>query len=328
MIGDYNMEKKRKQHYVFRYYLTPWANPRVYCLQKNVVFPAHLENLANQRDFYRLKELTTQEELFIKMAFIDRAPNSRLKKIFIEMLDLFTGPFKKRKELESKDILTEELDKKIDQLINNVEEEYHAHIESVLIPFLKKLNHIDGDFTLTRKEFNDLNFVICVQYFRTKRNRSYVVKDVNQKLGNNPQMKILAEIYGFNIENMYQIIANFLAVSLADSLNSQHNQYHYVILKNDTLIPLISGDQPVLNTKADYQSGISPTEFEMYYPISPTKAVLLTKENNFKSIKNYTLSVDEVHHYNNCIFKASENQLFANEENVLHKYKSNMSCKE
>lgn len=54
--------KKRKQHYIWRYYLNAWAtDEQIFCLRENKIFKTNLMNIGNIRDFYRLKELSNQD---------------------------------------------------------------------------------------------------------------------------------------------------------------------------------------------------------------------------------------------------------------------------
>jgi len=62
------MIKKRKHHYVWKYYLKPWvSDDQVVCLRDHKVFKTSLENVANSRDFYRLKEMSEADIYFLKM---------------------------------------------------------------------------------------------------------------------------------------------------------------------------------------------------------------------------------------------------------------------
>lgn len=61
-------EKKRGQHYVWRYYLTSWADDSgtLFCLRDNHIFLTNPKNVAKARDFYRLRELSQHEIAIIE----------------------------------------------------------------------------------------------------------------------------------------------------------------------------------------------------------------------------------------------------------------------
>ena len=49
-----------------------------------------------------------------------------------------------------------------------------------------------------------------------------------------------------------------------------------VLLENASAIPLITTDQPIINIASNPKDDLGvPTKFELYYPLSPIKAMLL-----------------------------------------------------
>jgi hypothetical protein len=69
--------KKRRQHYVWRYYLESWADiddGQIYCLRNGNIFKTNPINVANKRDYYRLKEFTVDDVNHIK-EIIKRSPD-------------------------------------------------------------------------------------------------------------------------------------------------------------------------------------------------------------------------------------------------------------
>lgn len=57
---------------------------------------------------------------------------------------------------------------------------------------------------------------------------------------------------------------------------SSDNYYIYII-NNATNTPLITCDQPVINCTTTYNTSEWEHNLELYYPISPSKAILITK---------------------------------------------------
>lgn len=59
------MEKKRKQHYVFQAYLDAWTeNGKLWCMYDKKTFQTGTMNVAQERDFYRIKPLNEDEKRF------------------------------------------------------------------------------------------------------------------------------------------------------------------------------------------------------------------------------------------------------------------------
>lgn len=76
----------------------------------------------------------------------------------------------------------------------------------------------------------------------------------------------------------------------------------------------ITGDQPVINTKAKFSS--ETKELELYYPLEPSKALIITEEKNF----NTEWSIEKVKEYNDKIEQQSLELIFANDKEVLKQY--------
>jgi len=67
-------DKKRRHHYVWQHYLKPWlVSEKIYCLRDNSIFPTNTVNIGQQRDFYKLKELLSEDIDFIKQLAINPA---------------------------------------------------------------------------------------------------------------------------------------------------------------------------------------------------------------------------------------------------------------
>lgn len=70
------MIKKRRQHYGWRHYLRAWLdnNGHLYCSKAGKVFKSNLANVAQERNFYGLKELSAREISFIEKVFLESFP--------------------------------------------------------------------------------------------------------------------------------------------------------------------------------------------------------------------------------------------------------------
>ena len=64
--------RKRKQHYVWRRYLKSWAmDEKIFCLSDGKIFRTNLENVAQERYFYKLRELSKEDVAFIRSLLIE-----------------------------------------------------------------------------------------------------------------------------------------------------------------------------------------------------------------------------------------------------------------
>ena len=138
------MDKKRRQHYVWKYYLTPWTvDDMIVCHREGKIFTTNPINVANKRDFYRLKEITEEDINFIKSLFITNI-SDEVREIHELLFANFTLIFDLKKQLNAnKGIegeLKQEIEEKIEILINNTEEDLHNSIENSVTGYSAHLN--------------------------------------------------------------------------------------------------------------------------------------------------------------------------------------------
>ena len=131
-----NLQKKKKQHFVWRKYLKAWSeNDSIYCLMDGRIFKSGLMGVGQERYFYKLKELTKDEIKFIK-ALIDKDKRPMIRKLNHGWIDFFNQVFEIRDLLDGHGVSHPEADKMLDVLVHNFEEDFHSRIESDAIKFL------------------------------------------------------------------------------------------------------------------------------------------------------------------------------------------------
>lgn len=85
--------------------------------------------------------------------------------------------------------------------------------------------------------------------------------------------------------------------------------FDLLLVKNATDVPFITGDQPVVNTKVTPETrGEPPTECELFYPVSPTRAVVVSES---KEWTRSELSVEQVLRFNRLMMENSHEMVFA-----------------
>jgi len=180
--------------------------------------------------------------------------------------------------------------------LNNFEEEYHSHIESNSIQYLDFLKQEDLSFY--QQEEQAMNFLLFIseQYFRTKKMRSAIEKIPSQ-----------------NLKTIWPILRHIHASQMALNLYTTRDRYTLVLLKNGSHAPLLTGDQPIINTKVVPEERDKPPEkLEMYYPVSPKLAVLLTEKEKGKTYSPTVLHYEEVERYNRMIVAHALEQVYSN----------------
>lgn len=302
-----SMDRKSRQHYVWKYYLNPWTqNDRIFCLRNNVIFVTNSINVAVERDFYKLKEISASDIIIIQR-FILSNPSQTLQKLHSAWVILleYVYKIKTNKNLEP----TEEYDVEVDQMINNFIEDLHSDIESNAIQYLDSI--LNSDINFFKNEADRYNFIhfLCVQYLRTNKIKASVISRGSQIIPNVPKI--------------WDILCHILSTNMAYSLFHEKRSYNLILAINETAIPFLTCDQPVSNTYANTKSISevqSESDVELYYPVSPFLAVLLSKKEEYKTTDKLFLSEDQVYLYNEHTYNCSHEQIYSNSKEVLEKF--------
>ena len=339
-IGDFMEEIKHKHHYVFRAYLKRWAkNKKISCyrIKDKKIFDASLERIANQRDFYKIREINDDER---KILF-SLPSTSAERKSFEIIFAAYQGPIYMLKKAEAfKNTIeckfpnpTSELEKAINELINlakvgtnNMIEDMYSETENKAIKLIREI--ISGNLNFyynnsPQTVIADANgmdskmefiYFVCAQYFRTKNMRQRFISDMTKIPDLVFEEKGIKK-ENIDFENIVHLWFEVLSSRLADNLYKR--QARLIVLKNNTQVPFITSDQPVINIKEDYKSQEDVEELVFYYPLSPTVAILLNDDNESKEME---LTEYEVDFYNRKMISASREQIFSNDSQSFFRF--------
>lgn len=331
--------KKRKQHYVFQAYLSAWTNDnKLWCLRDKHLFQSATINIAQERDFYRIKPLNDDEKRFYIM-YLNKTCCADVRNALSMHIDAYLKPFDWQNCIMSLknclisiygDKFTDEIsntlleiESNIDIAQNNIVEDYLSEIEGQAIKWISLLCKKDKSFYINKKTdkspYNDeqYNFIffICIQHFRTKAILERWISNLEPlfthlQLGDNPTFS-----GDVNLENLSHLYfwecANLTAYYLRD-MNA-----HLTLLINNTDIPLITSDQPVINLYANYNKVEEVNKLVFYYPLSPNIAILINDDNSQDKIELDTNNVD---YYNNAMVNSSYQYIFADSKNTITRY--------
>lgn len=332
-------EKKRKQHFVFQAYLDAWKDKgKIHCCRDwGVPFSGSTERVANIRDFYRLKPLNDDEERFYCL-LIQNYPDD-VKNALLQHLISYVEPIKWQQQLNFLRRLSEarfngnipeeleteiaRLEKFVDATINNLDEDYMSELEGESKKWLDALKNKSSDFYyeevlhIEGEPYDDESFhflyFLCVQMFRTDATKERWIAGFKPSLDHPDLEKLKVSRENIDLENLvphfFWEFQNLLAYNL------RKNKAHLTILINESSVPYITSDQPVINLKADYSNiGAEIEEMVLYYPISPKIAITVNDNNSERII---TLSENDVRSYNSIIAKASYHEVYGDSKTIL-----------
>lgn len=294
-----DMKRKRRHHYVWRHYLKAWAsNDKIWCFREQKIFNPNLMGVAQERDFYKVEKLTNEELKFVNKLIKDPycAEDAELNEGWLK---IFQMGFEVEEQFKKHQPGNEKILEVINIQLHNYEEDLHAKIEETGIKYVDALLSKDTSFYQEPEKCIEFLHFIALQYFRTKRNQ----KNVSNSVKN---------ISSVNLERIWPILRHVYATQTAKSIYIEKEKFKLVLLINQTRAPLITGDQPIINTHAvEDRSTKEVDKLEFYYPLSNNIAILITKEKKYSKLKSYFLNFEEIAFYNEAIIKCSNEQVFS-----------------
>jgi hypothetical protein len=298
------LTEKRRQHHVWRRYLESWCiDGRLYCLRDGKVFTNAPHNLAVESYFYRIGDLTEEDLALYRKLLVEKG-DAHQKKSHERFLSMVMAPIEMAERLKqhvSNPKLGPALEEFLKTYKTNALEDYYAGIEGEFLPILDRL--LSGDLTV----FSDddaaipLFYFLATQYMRTKRIREAWLKSFEKA--------------PFNIERILPLLALQYGENLGRSLYLDRKKMLSVILDNATDVAFITGDQPIVNLLAVADS--PATELSLYYPLSPTKALLLSDAGRSLMVTNDSFNEAWAVELNRKIAENSHSQVFARDARAL-----------
>jgi hypothetical protein len=274
---------------------------------KGKIFETNLMGIGQKRDFYKLKELNPDDFALIKKIAVDTAPN-HLQRQHENLMKQFDFVFQLRKLTKSRGINDHVLNNHLDIAIHNLEENLHAGIENETIKYIESILQEDIEFYNTDEGCMDFIYFLCVQYMRTEKSKNSV-------------LTAFSHVKTVNFEKIWNVLSHIFATNMGWVLYAGRKFFKMILLKNETSKELITGDQPVVNTYADIDvCKTPPNDIELYYPVSPKIAILISQKKEYKGIRLKLLNENDVVSYNNLIIGNSHRQVYATSANILGEY--------
>lgn len=278
---------KKRQHYIWKYYLKPWTvDNKIWCVRDHKIFKTALENIGVENYFYEAIPLNDVETKVINSLIMQFHPSTHnlLRHTFGIYLSSSNNS---------------------DYLRKNGIEEYHCLIEQQMTFILQKLYDKDITFFENEKEKADFSFFIGSQYSRTNKIRNKM-NNIFENINYPPE--ILANI---DPNKMSRVIPLIFAENIGNWVYSS-SKIKY--LENTTSVNFITCDQPIYNIKATPNE--MPIDFEIYYPLSPKLAIILTENETEFTI----LTENDINKYNDFIVNSSHEQIYGLSEYDLSKF--------
>lgn len=248
-------EIKSRHHYVWAHYLKRWGNgtSKVYYSTKRLkVAHDSVKAIAFDFHFYRLTKLSKFDVDVIKI-FSKPSP-SKLRTLHEEALNKFLEVQATQELYESRGLKIPEIESAFEAANANLIENMHSAIELHARPVIDEL--ANGNLEILKDTKNAIAFFNFFGH-QVTRTKSFKDKSILVLTRNTELEKEVAK----SMENAWWFLSYMFGLNLGKSFFESRNLSRVSLLKNNTTIPFITADQPIINVhKCVLEDEIIPPE--------------------------------------------------------------------
>lgn len=306
-----SIQRKRRHHYVWQHYLRAWTTDnRVACMSGGEIFTAGTRDVAVERDFYKLHSPSDADLRFLLELCFSKRTKPRLREMNVGWLPFF---FKIGDLERVADELPEEMQRAAKKSLSiarsNLEEDLHGYIERKSVPLLDALRSRDMSFLDDEDSRIQFLIFLCTQYFRTKKMRTSLIESVGE----------FASRTGADASALIAPMSHIFATNVASGIIDEWDSTTVLLLRNTGDTEFVTGDQPVINRAAATQGSSKPPDrLQLFYPVSPDTALILTpKGSQMHSRGTQDAKPESVHAANLTMASTASRQVYARKSETL-----------
>lgn len=342
----------KKQHYIWREYLTRWTdscdrfNGKLFVLRKLIrgkqerIEFCKLQNIGFEKYYYDVTGFQEKDKIILEQ-FLAHMQEKELVKIGIEP-KIFSEAAEQRDFIEKRIMCPyENIDNKwnfLDKLSNGDFSFYRESKRQIVLDKLQKcmvdsilfqenqlsneeIINMVSEFFQEDSEEDDLKYefhrFFCMQYFRSPRIRNDTVANIEELKKEREELKDLDTNFYVNM------VATYFAERMALNI-TQNFSTSILLFENKTDVPFVTGDTPIIN--------LTGTEMDkmtiFHYPISPRIAIQLIVTHKLSEMAEVNhnihipLNQEFVSIVKNCNQKLADNcvnEIYSNDDNCLKK---------
>jgi hypothetical protein len=299
--------KQRRHHFVWQHYLSAWcADGQLTCLRNGAAFKASTVNVAVEKDFHKVADLTAAE-LKLLILFVQQLPE-HMRAVQLGWIRMFAAPSVLQGAFGG---TSTEADKILAELRFNTEEEFHTRIENAALPLLTELRQGNRAFFSDRAGFQTFMFFLALQFVRTQSVRDRL----RIALGG---LKFPPGFGEVNPAHLAGALRTISATSVTTHYIMQREHCRLTMIEATGGAEFITGDQPAVNVYARASEGFTPpSKLRLYYPLSPTRALLFGDQRDDPIAEIQAADASQVNGYNSLIVSAAQHELYGTSESVL-----------
>jgi hypothetical protein len=300
--------RKRRHHYVWQRYLSAWSvDDKVTCLRHGKLYTSNTTNIAVERDFYQIQALTDLEIQLVR-GICEKATEPLVRKLHDEWMAhimeiqsalRLVSAMSSEQASSSRGREASEL---LDEIVSNLEEDYHAKIESDFVEDIEALRRGEMEFLDDFEGFAKFAHYLAVQSMRTKKERDLMIG-------------ALPEHPDLSGERIWPVLSHVLATNVSYGIFRSHREGRITIMSAPAGVEFITSDSSPVNLWK--VPGQPVDRVDLYYPVSPAFALRVELDVGGGRRDVLSLSVEEVEAYNRIIHSSAHEQTFASTSRIL-----------
>lgn len=257
-------------------------------------FPAALMKVGQERDFYRIQDMTDEDIALIHAVCVAPMEQPIQRKAAEKWIFEFNRLREIRRGLEA---IGMDATSAMEPAYIEAEERLHGEIERAALPLVDRLIASEKFCLSDDEDYMVFVHFLMTQYFRTSR----MLGSMRRAMG--PRLE-------GTLERSMGALRHIFATAAGFTLYAERTTMKAHLLLNDTHVPLITGDQPVINMLAvDLPDGVIVEDCEFYYPLSPQKTLVILEDDRFSSGRIGDPRVAK--EFNRLIALSAERQVYA-----------------
>ena len=136
------------------------------------------------------------------------------------------------------------IDDLLDTYNTNAVDNYHTVIERIFAPLLAR--SLEGDFSWYENDKDCINFCnfVAAQHMRTRGVKERIISRLQERMG-------------LDASRIWDILALIFGFTIGCNLFLERKKHRLAVVHNDTVVPFVTGDQPVTNL---HGNGETPPE--------------------------------------------------------------------
>jgi len=277
------LQAKRRHHYVWAKYLTRWGSgsERVfYTTKTGKIAQDSVRAIAAEEYLYKITRLTDEQVVVIKR--LSRMSPDSLHQQHMSYLNDFLVLQQADDDYTRSGFFSPVADQLLHAFKCNLLENLHSSHEQAVQPVLEALADEKLEILGDKQLMVEFMAFFGHQFCRTKPFRDNATRRLvrSSDLENH-----VADAF----VNGWWFLSYMFGMNLGDSLYQSRHQDTHALLINDTTIPFITSDHPIVNVHSSVSETIfsSPDHADLYYPISPRIAYIICNSDRFQPGKNY-----------------------------------------